>query len=81
MSGVNCITKLDYSPRPFSNMRYEINEAADNGYIEARHLTDDELEKVLNLEGYSQKISDFLCCRSVDRSAKDVRGDEYIFIH
>ena len=41
---------LDYSPRPFSNMRYEINEAVDNGYIEARHLTDDELEKVLNLE-------------------------------
>ena len=30
-------------------MRYEINEAVDNGYIEARHLTDDELEKVLNL--------------------------------
>lgn len=33
-----------------STIGYEIfNEAVDNGYIEARHLTDDELEKVLNL--------------------------------
>lgn len=33
-----------------SAIGYEIfNEAVDNGYIEARHLTDDELEKVLNL--------------------------------
>jgi coenzyme F420 hydrogenase subunit beta len=33
-----------------SALGYEIfNEAVDNGYIEARHLTDDELEKVLNL--------------------------------
>lgn len=33
-----------------SALGYEIlNEAVDNGYIEARHLTDDELEKALNL--------------------------------
>jgi len=33
-----------------SAIGYEIfNEAIDNGYIEARHLTDGELEKVLNL--------------------------------
>jgi len=33
-----------------SALGYEIfNEAVDNGYIEARHLTDDELEKTLNL--------------------------------
>ncbi len=30
-------------------MRYEINEALDNSYIEISYLTDDELEKVLNL--------------------------------
>ncbi len=33
-----------------SAIGYEIfNEAVDNGYIEARHLEDDELERVLNL--------------------------------
>jgi coenzyme F420 hydrogenase subunit beta len=33
-----------------SALGYEIfNEAVDNGYIEARHLADNELEKVLNL--------------------------------
>ncbi|HWQ48818.1 MAG TPA: Coenzyme F420 hydrogenase/dehydrogenase, beta subunit C-terminal domain [Methanosarcina sp.] len=33
-----------------SALRYEIfNEAVDDGYIEARHLKDDELERVLNL--------------------------------
>ena len=40
---------MDYSPSPFIHRNEIFNEAVDNGYIEARLLTDDELEKVLNL--------------------------------